>query len=263
MKYTLLGLTQRILSAMESDEVNSISDTVESQAVADIIEECFWEITSTLDLPEHFDFFELEASGDSTKPILMTRPTDVLSLDTIHYDNIDTILSETNPRYVPVKYLEVPFFMSMIDGYDTDEDNVDTFDMTIDGDSISIKYYNDRFPTWYTTFDDRTILFESFRLDIENTLQKDKTRCYGMITPTFTQSDAFTPDLDPRQIMLLLNQAKAQCFIELKQVENVDAERKSRRARISTQKKKHDINYPKSYRDTLANYGRNSRRPYS
>ena len=53
MKYTLLEMTQDILSNMSSDEVNSISDTPESLQVATIIKQKYYDIVSRGDLPEH------------------------------------------------------------------------------------------------------------------------------------------------------------------------------------------------------------------
>ena len=68
MRYSLIELVQRILESMDSDEVDSITDTVESLAVANIVKECYYDIISNLDLPERKDIFQLDGSGDSTKP---------------------------------------------------------------------------------------------------------------------------------------------------------------------------------------------------
>ncbi len=52
---------------------------------------------------------------------------------------------------------------------------------------------------------------------MDTTLQTSKTLCYGQIIPTFTLEDSFIPDLDDTQFPLLLNEAKAIAFVELKQ----------------------------------------------
>ena len=44
MKQTLLQMTQSILSDMDSEAVNSISDTVEAQQIASVIEDTFYNI---------------------------------------------------------------------------------------------------------------------------------------------------------------------------------------------------------------------------
>lgn len=108
--------------------------------------------------------------------------------------------------------------------------------MTIDGSDFTFKFKNDSHPTWYTTPNDQIVIFDSYDAVEDSTLQADKTLCFGMIVPTFTMSDTFVPDLDPRQFQLLLQAAKAQSFSELKQVENSKAEKKERRNKIIVQK---------------------------
>ena len=74
MRYTLKEMVDTILSAMESDEVNSISDTQESNQVVLILRSLYYDIANDIGLPEHSTFVELNASGDNTKPTLMTCP---------------------------------------------------------------------------------------------------------------------------------------------------------------------------------------------
>src|SRR6266446_7745157 len=82
---TLLQMTQDILSALDSDEVNSIGDTVESQQVATIIKNKYYDMVSRGALPEQEILFQLNPSGDSTKPILMFMPDRVSKIEWIKY----------------------------------------------------------------------------------------------------------------------------------------------------------------------------------
>ena len=59
MKQTLLQMTQSILSDMDSEAVNSISDTVEAQQIASVIEDTFYNISSARDIPEHHQLLNL------------------------------------------------------------------------------------------------------------------------------------------------------------------------------------------------------------
>ena len=85
MKYTLLQLTQDILSNMSSDEINSISDSAESLQVATIIKQKYYDIVSRGDLPEHNQLFQLNASLDPLKPTVMTVPDGVGHIEYIKY----------------------------------------------------------------------------------------------------------------------------------------------------------------------------------
>jgi hypothetical protein len=104
MKYTLLELTQAVLSSMDSDEVNSITDTVESQQVVEVIKTVYDDIISRGDLNSNKTLFNLTASNDLTKPILMTRPDGIERIEWIKYDirgNGDVVPSWDTLMYLP------------------------------------------------------------------------------------------------------------------------------------------------------------------
>jgi len=82
---TLLEMTQDILAALSSDEVNSISDTVESLQVATIIKNKYYDILTRGGLPETKQLFQLTPSTDPSKPVLMFVPDGVGDIDWIKY----------------------------------------------------------------------------------------------------------------------------------------------------------------------------------
>ena len=53
MKRTLLEMVQSILSDMDSESVNSISDSVESEQIASVIQDTFFNLIAARDIPEH------------------------------------------------------------------------------------------------------------------------------------------------------------------------------------------------------------------
>jgi len=81
MKYTLLELVQNILSSMDSDEVNSIVDTVEAQQVVAIVKTVYNDILTRGELNVQKTLFNLDASTISTKPVLMTKPVTLYGLN--------------------------------------------------------------------------------------------------------------------------------------------------------------------------------------
>lgn len=82
---TLLEMTQNILASLDSDQVNSISDTVESDQVARIIQNKYYDILSRDNIPEQQMLMQLTASGDSTKPTLMYVPDGVTTIEWLKY----------------------------------------------------------------------------------------------------------------------------------------------------------------------------------
>jgi hypothetical protein len=251
-KYTLLELVQTILSSMDSDEVNSISDTVESNQVALLVKSVFFDLASDFDLPEHKTLFELTASGSSLRPTLMMIPDNVKNIDWVKYNN--KLDAETHSNYKDVTYLELTRFLEMVNRFRS-ETNIGTMDITNNSETFEILFRTDKHPTYYTSLDDDILIFDSYFSDDDTTLQKSKTMCSGSIYPVFTLSDGFTPDLNMTQFALLLNACKERAFVELKQMENVNAARESRRQRIINQyQKQRAEKIPAIY--TAPRYGR-------
>ncbi len=110
MRYTLLQLTQLILSSMDSDDVATIDETVESVQVTTLLQNVFYDLATELDLPEHETLFELTASGVNDEPCLMTIPTNVTKLSWVKYDNKDANTTYTDWR--EVKFLPLQDFIS-------------------------------------------------------------------------------------------------------------------------------------------------------
>jgi hypothetical protein len=238
---------------MDSEEVNSISDNTEAMQVAYIIRDNYYNAITGADPPELWTFFSLEASGDPLKPTLMTLPTNIDQIEWVKYDN--QTATDTDVMYRDVQYLDMDTFLRNMLQLSTDTDNVEVFTHAVDGNTFSFFVYNNKAPQYYTTFDDYTLIFDSYNSAEDTTLQKSKTMCYGLSHPTFTLSDSFQVDLDTKQYSLLLNESKAQAFAELKQVNNVNAERKARQNWVSFQRTKRRIP-GETELDRLPNYGR-------
>lgn len=253
MRYTLLEMVQEILGSMDSDEVNSIDDTVESWQVANLIKGVYYDLAVELGLPEHEGAFELDASGDVSQPTLMTVPNNVVTLRSIAYDQ--KLSTETYKNYQPVSYLQFPEFMERQQGLRSQTTGVGEMLVTSKGTQFSVMYSSDQFPIFYTTIDDRQIIFDAYNGAEDTTLQKEKTLCQGSTYSTFLMEDTFTPDLDAPQFSYFRNRAKVRAFAELKQAENAEATYEARRQKIIVQKRKRTVpDYPEVFK--VARYGR-------
>jgi hypothetical protein len=81
----LLTIVQNILAAMSSDEVNSISDSVESMQVAQIVQNKYYDIVARGDLQLDEQIFQLNPSDNSTLPTLMFLPSGVSRITWMQY----------------------------------------------------------------------------------------------------------------------------------------------------------------------------------
>lgn len=256
MKMNLLEMVQLILSSLDSDEVNSISDTVESNQVALLIKSVFYDCATDLSLPEHETLFQLNPSGDSAKPTLMTVPTNVTHVNWIAYNNVDSSDTDTTDHYETCDFIPFEQFQEMQQSLRDQDTGTDSLTYTNNGQSFVHWYYTDRMPLKYTSTDNYTLLFDAYNADVDTTLQQSKTQCHGIVYPTWTMSDSFTPDLGPTQFSYLVNRAKVRAFAELKQAPNQEAISEARRQKIIIQKKKRTVPDRPAVFNVSARFGR-------
>jgi|TARA_R110000772_G_scaffold67734_2_gene150272 hypothetical protein len=217
MKKTLLELVQSILSDMDSEPVNSISDSIEAEQIASVIEDTYFNFVSSREIPEHRRLIKITALSDNTKPTHFKYVG--RQLYWIRY-NIDEN-SQTN--YREIKYMDPGSFATR---------NLDTSNVTTVYDasaSTNLLILNDRMPSLYTSFDDEHIVMDAFKSSVESTLQTTKTQAYGIVTPTFSLSDTFEPDIDEDLIPYLLAEAKSVCFSLFKSGSDPKVEQSARR----------------------------------
>lgn len=252
MQYTLLELTQTVLSSLDSDEIDSIQDTVESQQVVTVIKTVYDDIISRGDFPKQKTLFNLDASGDTTKPVLMTKPSTIHDIDWVKYN---TILDDgTDPVWTEMKYLPVDEFVRLTYMLSPSDDDVASLSHTTDGFTFTFFYRTDVAPQWFTSFNDNTLIFDAIDLDVDTTLQTSKTLCFGEKAATFSNTDSWVPNLHPHQFALLLNEAKSLAWAELKQTQHAKAEMSARKNWVRLQKTKRTV--PDGTYDLGPNYGR-------
>lgn len=256
MKYTLLELTQEILSSMDSDEVTSINDTTESYQVALLLKSVYYDCATELGLAEHESLFQLTESSDSDQPTVMIIPENVTHIEWIQYDKRDA--SDTTPYYVDTEYQKLDEFIRTQQSLREETTGVDVLTLTINGDDFEFMYQTDKHPEKYLYLpQEGLIVFDSYDSSIDFVrLSSSKTSCYGRLCPTFTLSDSFTPILDPTQFSFYKNRAKLRAFSELKQVDNREAAGETQRQKIALMRNRERVYRGKEIYKILARYGR-------
>lgn len=255
-KQNLLELTQGILASMDSDEVNSISDTVESYDIALLLRDVYYDIAVELDLPAHETLFELTASGDVDQPVLMYLPVNVSKVYWIKYNN--QLSTESYSHFEEINFVPFEEFLDSQTLLYNDTSNVSemTFCVNEDEEDFEIMYHTNKFPSEFTQIGNDTLIFDAVNTDEDTTLNKDKTMCFGLVYPTFTLEDTFTPDLDVAQFPYYRNRAKVRAFAEKKQTENREAASEARNQKVVLQKRKHRINEGTALERQTVRYGR-------
>ena len=240
MKTTLLQIVQSILSDMDSEDVNSINDTIEAQQIASVVEDTYYNIIAARDLPEHNKLMTLTAMSDSAKPTHFQYPSDTKHIERVEY-NIGTVAKKD---FREVEYIDPVVFLDRMD-------ESGLLVATYDG-NLDIFVRTDQPPRFYTSFDDEYIIMDSYDSDVEATLQSSKIRAFGSTYPSFSQVDSFEPDIDNTLMPYLLAEAKSTCFSLFKGGSDPKVEQAARRLKSYVQNDQH-----KSRKANIRNnYGR-------
>lgn len=251
-KMTLLEMTQNILAALDEDEITNIDDTPSAAQVVEVLKEVYYQIVYNDVVPELQQLFRLSAAP-SGENALLTIPTNVQRLDWIKYNKIKS--GETRPNYSSVKYLTPEEFLTVTDQRDSTQSNVEAMtDPT--STNITIYIYDDRAPTYWTSFDDTYIMFDSYDSVVDASgIDAAKTKCFGQIIPTWTSSNDFVPALDGNKFPYYLAEAKSTLFANLKGETNPKTEQQQRQQKTKQQNNNWRMKRPE-YQIRQPDYGR-------
>lgn len=224
MKYTLLEMVQDILSDMDADEVNSIDDTVESTQVAQIIKTTYFTLLDSRNWDYHRRLVGLVASTDPLLPTHTYLPANMKELVFVNYD---VHQSNQNRRiFRTMKYLYPDEFLRRSNDLNTEADYVETI---TDTSGVTLLIRNDIAPSVYTSFDDKTLVFDAYDKAVDDTLQTSKFQCMGFIIPPWLPEDDFVPDLPIEAFSLLLQESKSVASLSIGQKANQKAEQASQK----------------------------------
>lgn len=246
MRKTLLEITQIILSKMDSEEVNSIGDTTESLQVAQEVETTFYELAGGLSVPERNKLISFESLQEPTiRPNYLKTKEVVDNFQFVVY-NIGT---DEAPEHKTIKYVTPEDFLRM-----TMQTQGSSIMVVEDFDGARFTIKTDNHPTYYTMFNDTHLVFDSFNITVDDTLQESKAYGYGQVLPVFEMRDDYVPDLPTKYFPWLIAEAASMCFINHKQTPNSKEEQRAER------QKKRQLNNLHRFTDEqfsrVNNYGR-------
>lgn len=250
MKRTLLDMVQEILSDMDSDEVESIDDTIEAEQVVTIIKSTYYSLMSNRNWPHLRRSIQLTSFTDPARPTHMKVPDNVKELNFINYDQAK--FGDTRKKYGKVEYLQPDQFLHKTN---QENDSLAEVDSVIDTGGIEFFIRNDRAPQYYTSFDDENVVFDAYDSEVDSTLQEAKVQAQAYVAPEWTSEDDFVPDLPDDAFTLLVEEAKSRAMFRLKQMVDNKAEQESARQSAWLARKARRVNGGIQY----PSYGRRSK----
>lgn len=253
MAKTLLTITQEILGEMGGDDVSSITDTEESEQVARHVIAVYDNLVSKENWPWMRRPIQLVASGDNTLPNYMTLPSNVKELISVRYDIRDS--GATQKLYRDVHFKHPDDFLRYINGRNNTDSNVD---IITDSSGIELFIRTDTHPTYFTSFDDTTLIFDSYDSAIDTTLQANKTQALAYILLTLSLADDSTPDLPPDVERLLIEESIARAQWKEREFQDIESINAATSQRRTMSRKAWRAGKPTRY----PNYGRCSARTH-
>ncbi len=250
---TLIDLVQDILADADGDEVNTISDTIESDQCARVIRDSFRNIVDIHDLSAHKEFGQLDATS-STTPTQMNRPDGLYAIEILMYDK--RILSGDAPAFLDVIWMDPVDFMKMVRSRTKSDSDVTEVALTS---GVNYLVKNDQAPTYYTQLEGYDEFhFDSYDSALETNLQTSKVSVYGMMKPTLSLTSTAVIDLPEHLMTLLRNDARAFFFDLYKDGVTKEVNKRQRQSETRAQRQRH-ISKDQS-KQTGRNYGRRGRR---
>lgn len=234
---SLLDIVQSVLSDMNSDEVSSISDTVEAEQVAMIVRDTYFETIVTRNLLKLNNYFNLDSISDATRPNIMKLPANVSEVKEIRY------------KGDLVKHVSREEFMRITSNR---QNNTAITEVKEPATGMLLYIINNYRPMYWTSFDDSHIIFDAWESEITETLLTGEVVGYGELMPSWSMTDNFVPDLPLKLYPLLLAEVKSKAFADIKQMASAKEEQKATRLRQHLSRERNrtanGIRYP--------NYGR-------
>lgn len=223
-KMSLLEMVQDILSDLDSDECNSIDDTVEASQVAQIIKTTYQAMMSNRNWPHQKRLLALTPSGDDTLPTHMTMQEEIKEMVGIKY-NCAKAADGTRRLYQPIHWVEPDDFLRISNARNSTDTNVDV----IVDNNIELLILNNQAPRYYTSFNDNTLIFDAYDSEVDDTLQASKMQATAYIMLEWVHMDDAIPDLPAEAFIALLEEAKSRAFVKLKQSSDPTAATEARR----------------------------------
>ena len=219
MKMTLLEMVQDILSEMDSDEVNSLDDTIEAGQVATIIKNSYFLMCSNRDWGDENELITLDHVGIIPMPTHLKIPDNIKRLDYLAYNNVKR--GSDQDEYITVKYMYPDEFLKLVQNRPANKENVQEVN-DFGGSKLWIR--NNQNPRYWTSFDDRHIVCDSYDISEDTTLKVSKTQALVVKAPKWEYREDFVPKLPVEAFAALLAEAKSTAFFSLKQMQNAKAE---------------------------------------
>lgn len=247
MQRTLLQVVQTYLDATSGFYVDSIFDTDESQQVANVAERIYYKMVQEYpNLLFTMKERTLDALSDLSRPNYMLLPTNIQK---VHESKVwyDVSKDEDKIQYQEVKYVPPLKFVEMTSRSGGDETRI------VKGfDESEMVVVTNRFPTYFTSFDNKHVVFDAYNKEFDDTLQASKTKVVAAGEEDFLISDDFVIPIPDHLSETYMDMVLNECLTLIYQQPNGMIAQRSRVAKIKLQQDNRTVGQSRGKRS----YGR-------
>lgn len=255
MKQTNLELVQNILSSMDSDNVNSISDTEEASQVETILKETYENIISRRRWAFLSKTRQLQNVIDLTRPNKYKIPEAVVRVEEFRYR---TNKEGTNPQeysWKTLHYLSPADFIDHVQSRNITQLAAEGTAITVENDDLVHMYIvTNKEPKYWTSFDDVFIYVDNYVAADGDTVMDFRSSVNVTEQQPFTRGDTEIQFLPPEMFALFLAEAKSTCWLNFKGAANQKAEQVASRQYIKMREEEPTVQPER----TWVNYGKPS-----
>lgn len=255
-KYTLLQIVQKTMEALNLDQVNSISDSPDSEQVAQIAQDSYYELLNQKEWPHLNKLRQLESVADADYPNYLRIPDTVVRIDQFKYDKTE-LLGDT-PELIKLEnvgWLKPEDFLDYTQTRNTEQDNVVP---QTDFNGVRYLILNDTFPQYWTSFDDEYVVTDAVDLGEESTLQALRSQVLVKEIPNFVIADDTVADAPAHFFQTWLAEVRSTAKLDFQQEVSPKDEQKARRGLAVLRRNA----YRTSEEDGKVRYGRRPNRWY-
>lgn len=249
MAYTLLEMVQRVARKLNSDEVSELDETIESSDIAHEVLDTFEDLMHNTE----WEFLKhqprkLAEKLNGQSVVSLRLPSDVVHIESLMYECQTDATSDRIFR--EIKYLSPAEFQQMTLGRKLDTNCVE---VTVG--EFRIRVFNDTPPSYFTSFDEKEIVFDSYNAAIDTTgVVATKTAAIAKVVLLGTYSETWSPSVPEFIYNLWYHEAVARCSSCIRGVEDGRSERMARRAMVTALR--YDNAAGPNNADDGVNYGR-------
>jgi len=221
---TLLEVIQVYLTYSNGTEVDSIHSTDEAYQAAVIAKKMFYAVTEkSKDFQGTSKLITLDHLGDLSKPNYLLIPEGVNHLKDalIKYNNSSPT---KRVNYVQVKYLDPRDFLDMLSIRTVISDR---YEEITNFDNVTYIVDTEKHPQYFTSFDGKHLVFDSFKKSEDTALQASKSQVLCNVSSEFYLEDNFVIPLSSNLTSGYEDVVIQECLLALRQETNATVSRRA------------------------------------